>query len=130
MARGNLETYWAKRLGEVERWASPTIASGAIFGDEDVRSPRFLSQCKETTKHKNLIIAKGDWDQLHAAALKERTPDGREYKVGLFVVESSYHGDIAVAMEHEDFLGLVEKLVDAENRGLPWASREAGGCRE
>jgi len=116
MSKDELEVYWSKQLARVEEWARTTVMSGAAFGDEDVKSPRFLSQCKRgesSTRSSNFIIEKKDWDQLHSAALDHRTLDGRDYKIGLFITKNK-DGDIMVGTEHQDFLGLVEKLDAAE----------------
>lgn len=105
-----LEELWAKMLGRIEKWASPTVASGAIFNDEDVKSPRFISQCKDYDK-KNVNVSIKDWKQLQSAALKSRTPDGRGYKIGLFVNRNS-DGDIFITIDAQDFLGLLEELLE------------------
>lgn len=107
-----LEVIWSKILGKVEKWASPTIASGAILNDEDVISPRFISQCKDYDK-KNVIISIKDWNQLQSAALKSRTPDGRSYKIGLFVNRNS-DGDIFITIDVQDFLGILEELLECK----------------
>lgn len=110
----DLEKDWARMLGKVERWANPTIASGAVFGDEDVRSDHYLSQCKSTSTSPNFNIKHKDWTQLHAAAISERTSDGRDYKVGLFVSENS-NGEIAVTLTEEDFLAMVDTIRTLKN---------------
>lgn len=103
-----LEILWSKMLGKVEKWASPTVASGAVFNDEDVKSPRFICQCKDYDK-KNINISIKDWGQLQSAALKSRTPDGRSYKIGLFVNRNS-DGDIFITIDAQDLLGILEEL--------------------
>ena len=113
MPKDPLEIKWSKELGKVEKWARMTVMSGAAFGDEDVRSPRFLSQCKGTTKRKNWIINYDDMEQLQAASLRERIPDGTDYKVGLFVSENS-EGEVIVSLEEADFLGIVEEMDNAK----------------
>ena len=103
-----LEVLWSKMLGKVEKYARTTVMSGAAFNDEDVKSPRFICQCKDIDR-KNIIIDHRDWKQLQSAALKSRTPDGRSYKIGLFISRNS-SGDIVVSIDAQDFLGLLEEI--------------------
>jgi len=103
-----LEEYIVSRLAEVDGWAHTTIASGAIFNDEDGRTSNYLFQAKDTTKRSNFIIPKADWDQLQSAALRERTPTG-DFRVGIFVNRNS-HDQIVVTLDLEDFIGILERI--------------------
>jgi hypothetical protein len=109
----DLEKSWARSLAKAEGGCSyQTVASGAIFNDEDVKSDMHICQCKATTlPKKTLSISMSEFDSTVALARKTWRKDGRGMKVGL-VVQERADGRIIVSLDSEDYLGLIEELVE------------------
>lgn len=65
-----LEYYVEERFKELEPKTYRTIASGAIFGDQDIKGPTFLIQTKKRNTE-GFTISKKVWDELESAAYSD-----------------------------------------------------------
>jgi hypothetical protein len=108
-----LEKWWVKKLAEAEGGrARQTVASGAIFGDEDVCSDIHVSQCKATSlPAKTLSISLKEFDSVLSRARSEWRRDGRGMKVGI-LVQQRVDGQVIVSLDADDYLDLIKELSD------------------
>ena len=108
-----LEKWWVKKLSAAEgSRARQTVASGAIFGDEDVNSDIHVSQCKATSlPAKTLSINMKEFDSVLDKARSEWRRDGRGMKVGI-LVQQRVDGQVIVSLDADDYLDLIKELSD------------------
>lgn len=114
------EKRWAKLLREVEVRAYPTVASGATFGDHDVKSSAHISQCKSTDEPKKSVsINLKEFGSLVQCADRQWRDDGIGKKVPLYVNQLC-NGYIMVTLPSSDYLDILRELADLreEIKGL------------
>jgi hypothetical protein len=106
------ETRWMRLLRDVEGRAHLTVASGAVFGDHDVRSSMHICQCKSTTiPKKSISIPLDDYHSVLDCAAREWRADGAGTKIGLFVNELPT-GEVLVTISGNNYLDLLKEHGD------------------
>ncbi len=102
----DLERKVTDLMNDIDGPASQTIASGSIFGDQDVRSAAYLIQCKNQSSRKSHTITCRSWTALADAARRERTNTG-DYRTPLYVTEA--WGETLLTMTLTDFSYLIRR---------------------
>lgn len=96
-----LEYYVEERLKELEPKTHRTIASGAIFGDQDVKTPTFLVQTKKRNTS-GFTISKQVWEVLEEAAYTD-------VKIPVLVTEN-IEGKKLLHMDFDEFVDYFKRV--------------------
>ena len=103
--KNSLEIYTAHLLEKAEKYARPTIASGALPCEKgDVKSKYFNFECKQKRTSKAFTIPYKEWYKNCGEA-------DSQYKDPVFVVENEL-GEKIAAMRLEEWMNLVAELFE------------------
>ena len=104
-----LELYVASKLESIYKYSRPTIASGSTPVEKgDIKNPWFLIECKSWSTD-SFSIKNDVWHKLKGEAAHD------SYKDPIYITENK-HGNKLASMDLEDWLRLVEELIELRKK--------------
>lgn len=96
-----LQDYVRDRLREIDGNAVVTRGSGSVKGDGDVKSERFLAECKQRSR-KNIVIQQEFWNKIRTEAdLLNKIPA---------LISQNETKDIVISFNFDDFIEFVKEI--------------------